>query len=86
MQPTKVKPWPNGLGWDIGSAEIWRLGAEQSVGLEPEEGTYAYGVRTARKGAPHRCLRARLASPEPTDAELRCLVARCRAHGRLIED
>jgi hypothetical protein len=73
------RPWPNGVGWDLGTAEIWRLPHEPA-----DNGGYPFGVRTFRGSTPHRYLRALLGSPTPTDAELRCLVARCRAHGSLI--
>jgi hypothetical protein len=74
-----IHPWPNGLGWDLGTAEVWQLPREPD-----DHDGYPFGVRTFRAGTPHKYLRALLGSSSPTEAELRCLVARCRAHGSLI--
>lgn len=58
----KAKPWPNGLGWDVGSTgEVWKL----KDGL---------GVRVITRSGKVKSLFIPDATVDPVDAVRRCRI------------
>jgi hypothetical protein len=65
----RATPWPNGLGWDVGRHEVWRL----------PRGELGVALFLPGERYPYRWLQC------PADTDPVNAVRQCLAHGHFID-